>query len=244
MDDLPTPTQDDIRTKRAIFVYFGLGGLLVVAVFLLLIPNERGARNASRRSTSKNNLKQIGLAFHNYHDAESALPDEVSGHSWATHLLPYLDQAPLYTAMDLSKPWDDVANEVATKQTVQALDGPYDFPRHNSRGFALSHYAGNSHWLNPGSVARFSEVSDGMSNTILAGEVGDGFMPWAQPGNLRDPSLGFNTGSGSFGHPRDDGGVQFLLGDGSVRYLSKDIDPAVLKALSTPAGGETLSEDY
>lgn len=246
MDDLPTTSQDDIRAKRAVNVYWSLGAIvgIVILLFLLLIPATRGPRVAAPRSQSKNLLKQIGLAFHNYHDEFAAVPDEVSGESWTTQLLPYLDQAPLYDSIDHDKPWNDSTNDAAVRQTIYVLIAPYDFPKFDSRGYALSHYAGNSHWLTAGQVLNFSDVADGLSHTILAGEVADSFMPWAQPGNLRDPSLGFNTGSGAFGHPREDGGVQFLLGDGSVRYLSKDVDSTVLKALSTPAGGETVPQNY
>jgi len=242
MDELETRSQEDIRTNRAIGVYCTLGALLGITLLLvlLLIPGSRGSRNASRRSTSKSKLKQIGLAFHNYHDVELSFPDEAIGQSWATQLLPYLDEGPLYNSMDHSKPWNDPANEAAAKRTVQVLSAPYDFQRFDSRGYGLSHYAGNSQLLVPGAGVNFKAVSDGLSNTILAGEVGDGFMPWAQPGNLRDPSLGFNTGLGSFGTSRKDGGVLFLMGDGSVRYLDKDIDPKVLNALATPAGGESV----
>lgn len=245
MDDLPTPSQEQIRSRRAINVYWSLGAIagVVVLLFLLLIPATTRSRVATPRSQSKNVLKQIGLAFHNYHDEFTAVPDESSGESWTTQLLPYLDQGPLYNSMDHSKPWNDPTNDSAVKQSIYALNAPYDFPKYDSRGYALSHYAGNSQWLTAGEVLNFSEVTDGLSHTLLAGEVADSFMPWAQPGNLRDPSLGFNTGSGSFGTSRLDGGVQFLLGDGSVRYLSKDIDPEVLKALSTPVGGEPLPPD-
>jgi hypothetical protein len=86
----------------------------------------------------------------------------------------------------------------------------------------------------------FAGVTDGLTHTILAGEVANGFMPWAQPGNLRDPSLGINKGPTTFGHPRSSREVHFLMGDGSVKTLREDIDPTILRAFATPAGGEVI----
>jgi prepilin-type processing-associated H-X9-DG protein len=81
----------------------------------LLLPAVQQAREAARRSQCKNNLKQIGLALHNYHDALSVFPYGGSGNSdylwmagtqtgygifnWRGHILPYIDQSTLYNAM-------------------------------------------------------------------------------------------------------------------------------------------------
>jgi prepilin-type processing-associated H-X9-DG protein len=110
-------------------------------------------------------------------------------------------------------------------------------------GFALIHYAGNSKVLNAGPGMKRSDITDGASNTILLGEVNGNFQPWGKPGNWRDPAAGINTPDG-FGGAEASGGAQFLMVDGSVRFVSKDVDPQVLKALSTPAGGEKLPEDW
>jgi hypothetical protein len=244
MDKRHTQTQDEIRTKRAIRIYIATAVWLgVVAMYLALILPDSGRGSRSPRRYSKNHLKMFGLAFHNYHDVYSTLPDEASGESWETQLLPYLDYANTYNSMDHTKPWNDPVNDVATMQSIEYLANPEYRERFDARGYGLSHYAGNSQWLAPGAVLNFSSVTDGTSHTILAGEIAGGFTPWAKPGNLRDPSQGLNTGLGSFGHPRGNG-VLFLLGDGSVRFLAEDIDPKVLKALATPAGGEVIPPGY
>ena len=92
--------------------------IAIIAVLIaLLLPAVQQAREAARRSQCLNNLKQLGLALHNYHDTFNAFParanyDE-SGNSllsWRVHLLPYLEQNELYEQFHLDEPWDSEHN--------------------------------------------------------------------------------------------------------------------------------------
>ncbi len=85
--------------------------IAIIAVLIaLLLPAVQQAREAARRSSCKNNLKQYGLALHNYHDTFGAFPPAAnySGQwsnypvGWQVRILPYADQAPLYNEMDFS----------------------------------------------------------------------------------------------------------------------------------------------
>ncbi len=77
--------------------------IAIIAVLIaLLLPAVQQAREAARRSQCKNNLKQLGLALHNYHDTANTLPPGwIGGNLWGygTMLLPGLDQSPLYNAI-------------------------------------------------------------------------------------------------------------------------------------------------
>ncbi len=88
----------------------------------------------------------------------------------------------------------------------------------------------------------FNDVRDGTATTIMAGEVTTGFKAWGDPRNWRDLRLGLNQDPEGFASPSP-GGVNFLMVDGSVRFIKNSVDPKVLKALSTPAGGEKVSGD-
>lgn len=80
--------------------------IAIIAVLIaLLLPAVQQSREAARRASCKNNLKQLGLALHNYHDAYSCFPIGASyqrgtGLSWMVGLLPYLDQAALFNQFD------------------------------------------------------------------------------------------------------------------------------------------------
>ena len=90
--------------------------IAIIAVLIaLLLPAVQQAREAARRSQCKNNLKQLGLAFHNYHDTANCFPpgyflilaipqtdQHVKGAN--VHLLPYIDQAPVYNQLDQNVP--------------------------------------------------------------------------------------------------------------------------------------------
>ena len=101
---------------------------IVIALFL---PAVRFTGPAAYRMQCSNNLKQIGLALHNYEEAYHAFPPaytvDAAGkplHSWRTLILPYLEQQLLYDKIDLSKPWDDPANQVAYDTHLPAYRCP------------------------------------------------------------------------------------------------------------------------
>lgn len=220
-----------------------------------MVAYRRGMM-AARRSTSKNNLRQIGLAMHDYHESNSQLPmggtfDQTGQphHSWTTRLVPYLDQAELYNQIDFHQSWTAEANQKAFQIRIPAFQNPglysdYDHGKSSEevfRGYKPIHYAANSRVFNVNSGLTFKKIPDGTSNTIFAGEVKAGIKAWGDPLNFRDPVLGINVNPHGFGGPFT-GGTQVLMGDGSARFISDDIDPAVLKAISTPNGGEAVGE--
>ena len=110
-------------------------------------------------------------------------------------------------------------------------------------GFGLSHYAGNVAVLGPEGPRGLDEIPDGAANTLLIGEIGGFPAPWADPANLRDAAAGFGRGPRQFGGPHAHGGV-VVMGDGSVSFISEEIDPALFAALGTPDGGEDIDDDF
>lgn len=97
-----------MKNRKAFTLIELLVVIAIIAILIaLLLPAVQQAREAARRSQCKNNMKQIGLALHNYHEAHDVLPpgsivyyngSKYNGHGWTWHasILPYLDQAPLY----------------------------------------------------------------------------------------------------------------------------------------------------
>ena len=117
--------------------------IAIIAVLIaLLLPAVQQAREAARRSQCKNNLKQIGLAMHNYHDNFNCLPpgyisvnpatgvmtatDGASGAGWAVMLLPHLDQSTLYNKFNMNLPITDAVNAPWIVTPLAALTCPSD----------------------------------------------------------------------------------------------------------------------
>jgi hypothetical protein len=151
-------------------------GLVAIAIVVaLFMPAVRRAGPAARSSQCKNNLKQIGLALHNYREFYKAFPPaytvDAKGnplHSWRTLILPYLDHATLYGTIDLSKPWNDPANAHAY-ETLQVPRCPEATCAMNYTTY-LAVVTPKS-CFRPKESARFSEITDGLSNTLSVIEV-------------------------------------------------------------------------
>tara|TARA_R110002111_G_scaffold117466_1_gene179433 strand:- start:26519 stop:27532 length:1014 start_codon:yes stop_codon:yes gene_type:complete len=101
--------------------------IAIIAILIaLLLPAVQQAREAARRSTCKNHLKQIGLAIHNYHDTFLRFPiGEQAGFirpNWRAPILPYLDQAPAYNLMNF-----DISTATGGFMSANTGSGSYGY---------------------------------------------------------------------------------------------------------------------
>jgi prepilin-type processing-associated H-X9-DG protein len=187
------------------------------------------------------NIKQIGLAASTYHDMDGKLPPGGSFtpaggmlHSWETHILPYM----WYDSrgIDRKKPWNDPVNEKYFKSVIPEFLNPDLSPPslRDGDGYGLSHYSANIRVLGANRSMKLDEITNGTSNTILFGEVNANFQPWGHPVNWRDPVRGINRSPNGFGGPSSSGGVNFAMADGSIRFVSENVSPEVLRAMSNP----------
>jgi len=216
-----------------------------------LTQSDRGARH---RVKSRLQLGVQTAAAREYHDEHDMFPPggtfDSTGtamHGWQTYLLPGIDQAALFERIDFDRTWNDSQNAPVFQTSVDRFLNPGIQREHragteiSSDGLALSHYAANGWLFSANSQLTIEQITDGASHTLFAGEVNRRFKPWGDPTNWRDPALGLNRSSYGFGSPYQ-GGAQFAWADGSVQFLSDSIDPDVLKAISTPSGGEPTGE--
>ncbi len=141
-----------MRRRRAFTLIELLVVIAIIAILIaLLLPAVQQAREAARRSQCKNNLKQLGLAIHNYVDVYQVLPPgaaldlsivngTVTGNngSWGVHgrILPYLEQGSLYNEVDLTIAWDFQPVIDALKIPTYAC--PSDPKSDKARGFSDS----------------------------------------------------------------------------------------------------------
>jgi len=123
-------------TLIELLVVIAIVGILVA----LLLPAVQAARAAARRMSNQNNLKQIGLALHNYHGMHNTFPsgwigvnsagqpdvEGGSGFGWAAMILPMMEQSPLYEQLDFNTPIDSPTNAVARSRYLPVFRSPSD----------------------------------------------------------------------------------------------------------------------
>jgi prepilin-type N-terminal cleavage/methylation domain-containing protein/prepilin-type processing-associated H-X9-DG protein len=132
--------------------------IAIIAVLIaLLLPAVQSAREAARRTQCVNNLKQMGIALHNYHDAVLAFPpgyltasrfidgetDTSPGWSWAAMILPQLDQGPLYSSINVYLLIQAPANSTSAQTIISAFLCPSDQPPPNGT-FSVTDGLGNT----------------------------------------------------------------------------------------------------
>jgi prepilin-type processing-associated H-X9-DG protein len=241
-----------LRGKGLAITGIVIGSLGIVCTPILTILAVQRVRDAAARMQSSNNLKQIGLALHNYHDANGYLPPASLAQlppealrvvpikpgqlSWRVILLPYLEQESLYRKFRLDEPWDSPNNLPLLKPTPKVYAIPGD---------DVNAAAGNTFYqaiVGPGAVfdpqhprCQLREITDGTSNTIIVAEAKQP-VPWTKPEDMAfdpngpSPQLG-NTFSG---------GSQVLFADGSVRVIPRNTPPETIRAMITRSGGEMI----
>ncbi len=297
--------------------------IAIIAILIaLLLPAVQQAREAARRTQCRNNLKQIGLALHNYHDVHLVFPpgyiasqvgetdpasaETGTGFAWGVMILPQLEQTALFDHFDLNEAATDAHNIEHAQTGLTAFRCPsdpapnlftvsdgsvdYEVPSANYVGV----YGYGDVTMRPGrpdpagilyrnSSTRLRDVTDGASNTMLAGERMHAHrfvpsmpevaanstwyaslpnifrpagmtMPDVGPASLVLGHVGQTMPSGAtMHHPPNTtnmianfssahtGGMHFLMADGSVHFLSENVDYNTFRWLGQRADGEVLS---
>lgn len=239
--DVVTPQIDSGRVTMQIASFSDLQVPISTA---LLLPAIQAARQAARRTQAANQLKQLGLALHLYHDKHQSFPAQRrSGSegpvalSWRVEVLPMLGHDDLYQKFHLDEPWDSEHNRKLVEEMPDVFRSPsLDLPDGHTNFLAIEH---------PGSVINgdkkmgFRDITDGASNTFLLVEGNmDTAVIWTRPSDLPIDSAAPLSGLGEI----HDGGFHALRADGSVELFSSEMSTDRFNALITRAGGETLQD--
>jgi hypothetical protein len=201
----------------------------------------------------RDKLKTIALAFHNLHDtyktfgaARSDSYWQTTGGnsnppnprlSWRVHLLPFLEQQPLYERFHLDEPWNSPHN-LALLSEMPDIYRVDDSREPTTRIQVL---AGPEMLFGQLSPPKLASVHDGTSNTILAVVAdADRAVPWTQPDDLTfDPAAPLAVLGGM-----TDPWIPCAVVDGSTLMLPNTVDADTFLALATPRGSETVNLHY
>jgi hypothetical protein len=208
----------------------------------LLVPAVQKVREAASRTQDQNNLKQIALAMHIYHEANRAFPSAAicdnNGKpllSWRVAILPYLEQDQLYKQFKLDEPWNSEHNRKLIPLMPKTYEIPAAPPKPGETHYRV--FVGGGAMFELNRKTRIADITDGTSNTLMIVETADS-VPWTKPEDIpydaqkQLPKLG-----GFFA-----GGSNVAFGDASVRFLSATIPEVTLRALITRAGGEVIGD--
>lgn len=278
---------EPIRDFMPLFVEIGKGGLRVLlprqeddrlifridteqstqmvavggAVVALTLPAVQAAREAARRMQCANNIKQIMLAFHNYHDTRDKLPpafsvdkDGVPLHSWRVLLLPYLDQNGLYEQIRLDEPWDSEHNKQFHDVDVPVFRCPSSDSKPGQCDYSVIVGDETVFKSDPkeSNVQTLVDLSDGTSNTICLVERAEPVC-WMDPTkeiSYKDACNGIacskkekEKNEKAVIGSNHSGGINAGFWDGSVRFILETINPDVWEILIHCSDGQAVSAE-
>lgn len=199
------------RPRRGFTLIELLVVIAIIAILIgLLLPAVQNIREAANRIKCANNLKQLGLALHTYHDTAGNFPPggtQYSGQSmapdaergmwnWTYHLLPFIEQDNLYKEPDFNKVYAAAVKTMycPTRRPVQAYGGygKTDYAANaGTSNLGANGFIGQG-FINGPTVVRMADITDGLSNTIAVGEKR---LNTAELGNVYDDNEPFvNSG--------------------------------------------------
>ncbi|MEO2023756.1 MAG: DUF1559 domain-containing protein [Pirellulaceae bacterium] len=202
------------------------------------------ARQAAVRMQSQNYLKQIGLAMHTFHETYGQLPIGESDRatpvkyrdgkpllSWRVHLLPFLEEDPLWSQFKLDEPWDSPHN-IKLLDHMPDLYKSLDYQGLGNKTVVLG-LSGPGGIFDPGEpgaaprAVRFRDITDGTSQVVLVVMARpERAVPWTRPDDFvfdpKNPRQGLTTGSDAF---------LALFADGSAQRIGPQTSPETLLKL-------------
>lgn len=234
--------------SRIAISVFTCGFSILVAIPASSAPGPKESEKplppptAAQYRTSSNNLKQIGLAMHNYHDVNGNLPLNTVGKdgkpilSWRVHILPYIEEDKLYREFKLDEAWDSEHNMKLVERMPKVYTPVRGRAEKNQTFYQM--FSGERTMLDAsGKALSFAAITDGLSNTFMVAEGGKPVI-WSKPDDLSFDGKAVPKLGGMF-----DGEFNVLMGDGSVKRIPKGIDSDVLKLAIDRADGQAIDID-
>ena len=183
--------------------------LVVIAIIAILValilPAVQQAREAARRAACANNLKQIGLAVHNFHDAKKILPSSIRPSAASTvrvgaftQMLPFLDEKTLWDSYSIAVNWSDASNTPVTSSRVAVFQCPSSPKPERQDGNPDNIQTGGNVAWNPTLIAVTDYaptigVDKRLAQVFTTIKAGTGMLPKNQSGTFADVTDGLSN---------------------------------------------------
>jgi hypothetical protein len=210
-----------------------------------VLPLIAKVREAAARAQATNDLKQIALAMHNYHDVYKSFPAQASYDknkkpllSWRVHLLPFVEGAELYKQFKLDEPWDSANNKPLIAKMPAVFRSPHIVNAEPGKTTYLVPVGKGLIFDGP-KKTKISQITDGTSNTIFVVEADESrAVWWTQPEDYKVDRKNPKAGLLRPGAP------WFLaaLADGSVRVFAGAIRDETLWLYFDPNDGQAIPD--
>ncbi len=220
----------------ALTILLVCGGVLVA----LLIPAVSAARKAAQTMSRSNQVKQIGLGIHNYHSAYRQLPftatENTAGEErlgWRVAISPFVEGQSQWERYDNLYAWNDLINEPLSIDAPFAFQASSGSPGETSLVVIVD--PNGMFPPTPNVRVGFQDVTDGLSNTLMAMELPDDAVIWTSNENVSA-----DEAFAAIKSMQPDEFTHLLMADGSVRRIRNDLDRNEFDAMVTIAGGEKI----
>jgi prepilin-type processing-associated H-X9-DG protein len=230
----------------------GVGAILLMLLLALLYPGVSTPPSFHQRMACVNNLKQLALAMHLYHNDHGHFPPayvaDASGQpllSWRVLLLPYLEEKEKFAAIKLDEPWNS-PNNARVADCPRIFQCPNDIgAKQNSQMTSYAVVTGPGTAFPGEGTTTINKMLDGTSATILIVEVANSGIHWMEPRDLNIQQMAptINAISGQGISSKHVAGVNVAFADGHVGYLRNDLPAEELRARLTINGLEIIAED-
>jgi hypothetical protein len=246
----------EVVATRTLPISIGTGTSILPSLFMVGVTSSRmnrfGTSNSpglldvlspkrAQRSQATNNLKQLGIAMHNFHDSHKRFATAVRDEngkpllSWRVQLLPFLEQSNLFDQFRMDEPWDSPHN----KALIQHLPPTFAAPG-SKAGAGKTNYVGFRHEksiFSDKDRMGFRDILDGTSNTIMVVEADDDHaVIWTKPDDLDFDEKQPHAGLGKL---RQNGFLAAMC-DGAVHFIPSTVTPETLVKLVFRADGKPI----
>jgi uncharacterized protein DUF1559 len=219
----------------------------------LVRPAVASARAASGRAQSANNLKQLMISMHVYHDIYKHFPAQTNRKdgkkllSWRVHVLPYLEQDDLYKQFHLDEPWDSEHNKKLIEKMPSTFASPNAPADLAAKGMTTYLVPVGPKTVFEGEMGiELAKISDGTSNTIAIVEVApEHAVVWTKPDDwnvdFSKPFAGL-LGKPAGDKPKQPAGFNAAMCDGSVHFIASSIAWETMRRLLQKDDGEVVGD--